>query len=149
MFFQDSYSKVSCVASLYPCAGFALRIPISLLCRSLSAKKRLRTMLKNPTKKANANALVAHLALIQRYSKEDEERKPIYNPVVGDFVKVDVPDNVDETTMRKIKPLDDQQQEVVVDSNDDAADDPEVDVATVLNLGFEGLSQDDKLTVQL
>lgn len=64
-------------------------------------------MLKNPTKKANAKALVAHLALIQRYSKEDDEHKPIYNPVIGDLVKVDVPDNVDETTMRKIKRDDD------------------------------------------
>lgn len=106
-------------------------------------------MLKNPTKKANANALVAHLALIQRYSKEDDERKPIYNPVVGDFVKVDVPDNVDETTMRKIKAFDEQHQVVDGDTNDDGTDDPEVDLLTVLNLGFEGLSQDDKLTAQL
>lgn len=136
-----------CTSALVPLEYDYLTFPC--LCLSFSAKKRLRTMLKNPTKKANANALVAHLALIQRYSKEDEERKPIYNPVVGDFVKVDVPDNVDETTMRKIKPLDDQQQELLADANDDAADDPEVDVATVLNLGFEGLSQDDKLTVHL
>ncbi len=141
-------SELCCI--IVPWRRFCLR-SLSDFCvfRAFSAKKRLRTMLKNPTKKANANALVAHLALIQRYSKEDEERKPIYNPVVGDFVKVDVPDNVDETTMRKIKPLDDQQQQVVVDANDDAADDPEQDVATILNLGFEGLSQDDKLTVQL
>ena len=107
-------------------------------------------MLKNPTKKANASALVAHLALIKRYSKEDEERKPIYNPVVGDFVMVDVPDNVDGTTMRKIKTLDGQHPVMEGgDANEDGADDPDVDVATVLNLGFEGLSQDDKLTIQL
>jgi hypothetical protein len=109
-------------------------------------------MLKNPTKKANANALVAHLALIQRYSKEDDDQKPIYNPVVGDFVKVDVPDNVDETTMRKIKRVD--EEEYHDDDGDDhhhpnhEDDNDDVDDATVLNLGFEGLSQDDKLMVQ-
>lgn len=89
-------------------------------------------MLKQPTKKANAKALVAHLGLIQRYSREDEDQKPIYNPVVGDFVQVDVPDNVDETTMRKIKV-----------ANDD--DEHDEDNGTVLNLGFDGLSQDDKI----
>jgi hypothetical protein len=103
-------------------------------------------MLKNPTKKANANALVAHLALIQRYSKEDDDQKPIYNPVVGDFVKVDVPDNVDETTMRKIKRVDDEEYDDPHPNHEDDNDD--VDDATVLNLGFEGLSQDDKLMVQ-
>jgi len=88
-------------------------------------------MLKQPTKKANAKALVAHLGLIQRYSREDEDQKPVYNPVVGDFVQVDVPDNVDETTMRKIKAANDEHDE---DDN-----------GTVLNLGFDGLSQDDKI----
>ena len=113
-----------------------------------SAKKRLRTMLKNPTKKANANALVAHLALIQRYSKEDEEQKPIYNPVIGDFVKVDVPDNVDETTMRKIKRVEgDYDMDDGEDHHPDHIDN-DMDDATVLNLGFEGLSQDDKLMIQ-
>lgn len=63
-------------------------------------------MLKNPTKKANAKALTAHLGLIQRYTKEVED-KPVYNPVISDYVHVDVPENVDETTMRKIKKLSD------------------------------------------
>eukprot|EP00545_Synedropsis_sp_CCMP1620_P013354 CAMPEP_0119010220 /NCGR_PEP_ID=MMETSP1176-20130426/4867_1 /TAXON_ID=265551 /ORGANISM="Synedropsis recta cf, Strain CCMP1620" /LENGTH=598 /DNA_ID=CAMNT_0006962847 /DNA_START=83 /DNA_END=1879 /DNA_ORIENTATION=+ len=99
-----------------------------------NAKKRLRTMLKNPTKKANAKALVAHLALIERYSKEDDAHKPIYNPVIGDLVKVDVPDNVDETTMRKIKKEDD--------------DDDGSDTKQVLSLGFQNLSQDEKIKEQ-
>jgi hypothetical protein len=109
-------------------------------------------MLKNPTKKANANALVAHLALIQRYSKEDEEQKPIYNPVIGDFVQVDVPDNVDETTMRKIKRVEEDYNDHEDDDDNhehpDHDDNHDMDDATVLNLGFEGLSQDDKLMVQ-
>ena len=105
-------------------------------------------MLKNPTKRANANALVAHLELIQRYSKEDAERKPIYNPVVSDFVKVDVPDDVDKTTMRKRKApegLVQVQQQLVHHERDD---DVETDMNTVLNLGFDGLSQDDRLQEQ-
>lgn len=36
-----------------------------------NAKKRLRTMLKNPTKKANAKALVAHLDLIRKFRHEE------------------------------------------------------------------------------
>jgi hypothetical protein len=92
-----------------------------------SAKKRLRTMLKNPTKKANAKALVAHLALIHRYSKEDDEHKPIYNPVIGDLVKVDVPEDVDETTMRKIKFDDDGDENHAADDDHDMVDDSVVD----------------------
>ena len=36
-----------------------------------NAKKRLRTMVKNPTKKANAKALVQHLDLIQKHSNNE------------------------------------------------------------------------------
>jgi hypothetical protein len=79
-------------------------------------------MLKNPTKKANAKALVAHLALIQRYSKEDDEHKPVYNPVIGDLVKVDVPENVDETTMRKIKKENEGDESDEVDDEQDMVD---------------------------
>jgi hypothetical protein len=93
-------------------------------------------MLKNPTKKANANALVAHLGLIQRYSKEDLDQKPLYNPVINDYVQVDVPPNVDETTMRKRKSLTSQQPDILI---------TEADEVSLSNLGFEGLSQDDKV----
>jgi hypothetical protein len=68
-----------------------------------NAKKRLRTMVKNPTKKSNASALVAHLALIQRYSEGDELNRPLHS-AMEDNVLTEIPDNVDETTMRKIKP---------------------------------------------
>ena len=75
---------------------------------------------------------------------------------MGDVVKVDIPDNVDETTMRKIKRgVDDEEYD---DGEDDdnghhphpnhEDDNDDVDETTVLNLGFEGLSQDDKLLVQ-
>lgn len=44
-----------------------------------NSKKRLRTMVKNPTKKANAKALVKHLDLIQTYSEMDPGDEPIDN----------------------------------------------------------------------
>lgn len=148
---DPSFSLSVCVCvSLVLCTCRCVCLCVSTIFDS--AKKRLRTMLKNPTKKANANALVAHLALIQRYSKEDEEQKPIYNPVIGDFVQVDVPDNVDETTMRKIKRVEedyhDHEDDDDNDEHPDHDDNHDMDDATVLNLGFEGLSQDDKLMVQ-
>jgi len=42
-----------------------------------NAKKRLKTMVRNPTKKANAKALVAHMDLINKHdrSKELEEQQ--------------------------------------------------------------------------
>jgi hypothetical protein len=39
-----------------------------------NAKKRLRTMVENPTKKANAKHLCAHLDLIQQAKMEEERR---------------------------------------------------------------------------
>jgi hypothetical protein len=44
-----------------------------------NSKKRLRTMVKNPTKKANAKALVKHLDLIQTYSEMEPGDEPIDN----------------------------------------------------------------------
>jgi hypothetical protein len=38
-----------------------------------NSKKRLRTMVKNPTKKANAKALCAHLELIHKYAELESE----------------------------------------------------------------------------
>ena len=38
-----------------------------------NAKKRLRTMVRNPTKRANARHLCAHMDLIEQSSKKDEE----------------------------------------------------------------------------
>jgi hypothetical protein len=38
-----------------------------------NAKKRLRTMLMNPTKRANTNALINHLDMIQTYSNNKEK----------------------------------------------------------------------------
>ena len=38
-----------------------------------NAKKRLRTMVRNPTKRANAKHLCAHLDLIEQYKVENGE----------------------------------------------------------------------------
>lgn len=38
-----------------------------------NAKKRLRTMLMNPTKKANTKALIEHLELLKNHANEEEE----------------------------------------------------------------------------
>ena len=38
-----------------------------------NAKKRLRTMVRNPTKRANARHLCAHMDLIEQSSKKEEE----------------------------------------------------------------------------
>jgi len=46
-----------------------------------NAKKRLKTMVRNPTKKANAKALVAHMDLINKHDKPKELEELLSSPI--------------------------------------------------------------------
>ena len=75
-----------------------------------NSKKRLRTMVKNPTKKANAQALVKHLDLIQTYSEMEPGSEPI-DDFLGDTKKLPAPrknemyDVVDQEAVNSVMAL--------------------------------------------
>jgi hypothetical protein len=75
-----------------------------------NSKKRLRTMVKNPTKKANAKALVKHLDLIQTYSEMEPGDEPV-DDFLGDAKKLPAPrknemnDAVDQEAVNSVMSL--------------------------------------------
>ena len=75
-----------------------------------NSKKRLRTMVKNPTKKANAKALVKHLDLIQTYSEMEPGSEPV-DDFLGDAKKLPAPrknemyDVVDQEAVNSVMAL--------------------------------------------
>lgn len=127
-----------------------------------NAKKRLKTMIKNPTKKANAKALSNHLSLIEEHRKESKT-KASTKKRRGRSLKAKKDDTAykDSERSKKNPAIEDEDEEeyehpgyIYHDTShivpEDEADEEEGganvhDAAQVLALGFNRLSQDDKL----
>lgn len=105
-----------------------------------NSKKRLRTMLKNPTKRANAKALVKHMALM------DEESKCVKSmESIGDLKEEKQSEQVVEESGDDVEIEADDEEEYAQDPNKIEFNETHDAAQQVLALGFVQLSQDSQV----